>query len=87
MYGLDRDTLIINKQGQLAIFDDNRNIDGYLILHIQASGTGILKVDNQSIKLVPEIKTYDISIPFKSIVMISAEDQNARILSYSTEKH
>lgn len=85
LYGLDKNTLVQNQVGYLHIFDLNRNVNGNLILHITASGTGVLVVQGQRIELSSEKKMYTIELPFSSLITIQSEGGNAEILSYSTD--
>jgi len=84
-YGLDRNILRAGKQGKISVFDENRNIDGALILHIRAAGSGMLKIGNETIALTSAATTYDITVPFQNNIMINALEQDAQIFSYTTE--
>ena len=86
MYGLDDNALYPNVQGYIHIFDDNRNIDGYVTVEFTASGPGTFKVNGEKIELDRSTKTFEVTIPYKKLIPVNAENGTIQILSYSTRK-
>lgn len=85
-YGLDNNTLHAGTEGYLQVFDMERNREGAFILHFTASGKGSLNIQGQRVKLSEEKKNYSMTVAFEPLVSILAEDEDARIFSYTTEK-
>lgn len=85
-YGLDNNTLHAGAEGYLQVFDMERNREGAFILHFTASGKGSLNIQGQRVKLSEEKKNYSMTVAFEPLVSILAEDEDARIFSYTTEK-
>ena len=86
MYGLDDNALYDGKTGYIEVFDENRNIDGNLVLNVTAYGRGILHVGNQQIAVEAEEKTYQVTLPFTNTVVIRAEGGTVMLVQYTTEK-
>ena len=85
-YGLDNNTLHAGTEGYLQVFDMERNREGAFILNFTASGKGSLNIQGQRVKLSEEKKNYSMTVAFEPLVSILAEDEDARIFSYTTEK-
>ncbi len=86
MYGLDDNTLYNGSVGYIHIFNDDRNIDGNLYLIIAATGRGRLLVDGTAIELNSQESSYEISVPYKSLITLQAENGNVEIISYTTKR-
>ena len=86
MYGLDDNALYPGIPGVIHIFDDDRNIDGKVTIHLTASGNGILTVGEERIAVNGQEQTYEVTIPFRKVIPLSAENGTILILSYTTTK-
>ena len=85
MYGLDDNLLYEDTPGYIHIYIENRNIDGLIKLRITASGNGNLIVGGSTISLTEQMRTYELSVPFTTLLTMKAEGGNAEILTYETE--
>lgn len=86
MYGLDDNSLYPGNVGFLHVFNDNRNVDGFLYLQITASGSGSLNINGERIALSEQVQVYDCKIPYANLINLTAEDGTAYIYGYSTQK-
>ena len=86
MYGLDDNHLYAGKTGYIHVFSDDRNIDGNIYLSVTASGNGTFKINQHSIKMSSQPKTYEITIPYSSIITLLANEGTISIESYSTRR-
>ena len=86
MYGLDDNNLYEGDSGCIRIFDESRNLDGYLRLSITAAGSGVLYVGEERIELSGQRETYECTLPFSRQIALTAEGGTARIYGYSTLK-
>ena len=84
MYGLDDNALYPSVPAYIEIFDDGRNTDGQLAIRITASGSGTLYVNNVEITLDRQARTYELTIPFRKVVPVRAENGTVQIFGYST---
>lgn len=85
MYGMNRNVLAEETDGAIRIFDERRNVDGHLVLHITASGNGTLNVGGEQLTLSSAPVTYDVTLPFANRVDIRASG-SVEILSYTTDR-
>ena len=84
MYGMDDNVLPEGVTGYIAIFNENRNLDGKMILTMTASGSGILDVGGAQGQLSEEARRYEITLPFDRYIELKPEGASAEILTYST---
>ena len=86
MYGLDANALYPDVTGYIQIYDDSRNIDGYVHLSITASGGGALIVGSERIELGQRAQTYEITVPYMAMIPFNTDGGTVQIYTYSTEK-
>jgi len=86
MYGLDDNALYPSAPGYIHIFDDNRNINGTITLSLQAFGNGILNISGEKVKVESHVNTYEVTIPYQTVIPVNAENGTIQILSYNTRK-
>ncbi len=87
MYGMDDNNLVQDTTCRIRVFSENRNIDGKLLLTITASGAGTtLNVGGQKVALDDSRRSYDFELPFGQIIEIVAENGDAKVYSYTTQK-
>ena len=88
MYGMDENTFVKDTDGWINVYNDNRNINGQLIITLTAYGEGtVLKVADQSVRLTEQAAEYEFILPYKREVYFTAEGGDAVILSYATKKN
>lgn len=85
MYGMDDNRLPCDRTGYIMVYDENRNDNGMLTLHITAYGNGSLKVGDTLVQLTSDIQTYDVVTDYSKQISVSAVDTDAYILSYVTD--
>ena len=86
MYGLDDNALYPGISGTIHIFDEDRNIDGKVTINLTVSGNGILSVGEERITVSGQNQTYEVTIPYRKMIPVSAENGTIQILGYSTRK-
>ena len=86
MYGLDDNALYPGISGSIHVFDNDRNIDGKITIELTASGNGVLSVGEEKIPVSGQEQNYEVTIPFREVIPVSAENGTIRIHSYSTRK-
>ena len=87
MYGLDDNSLYPGVEGYIRVFDDDRNMCGFLHVTITAAGNGYLCIGDQRITLAEQKQTYECTVPFSKMIKITAEEGTAQIFTYSTRKN
>ena len=85
MYGMDDNRLSSGSTGSILVFDESRNIDGYITLRIRAYGDGELTVGDSTIQLSRKVQTYIIKTTYTKTIPVKAVGANAYILSYTTD--
>ena len=85
MFGLDDNSLYTGVPGYIHIFDESRNMDGKVTITVTAAGNGILVIDGEKIAVSGKAETFEVSLPFKKVLPISAENGTVQILGYSTQ--
>ena len=85
MYGMDDNRLSSGSTGSILVFDESRNIDGYITLRIRAYGDGELTVGDSTIQLSRKVQTYTIKTAYTKTIPVKAVGANAYILSYTTD--
>ncbi len=85
IFGLDEDSLYEGVNGYVMILNENRNLDGKMVITLTAAGSGILDVSGARLELTENERRYEITLPYDRYIDLKAEGGTARILSYYTE--
>ena len=84
MFGLDDDFLYDGVNGYVMILNENRNLDGKMVITLSARGDGILDVGGARIELTENKHDYEITLPYDRYIDLKEEGGTAEILSYFT---
>lgn len=84
MFGLDDDFLYDGVNGYVMILNENRNLDGKMVITLSARGDGILDVGGARIELTENKRDYEITLPYDRYIDLREEGGTAEILSYFT---
>ena len=86
MYGLDDNALYSGNIGYIHVFDDDRNINGNIVLNITAYGEGNLTIGGTEIQINAKEETYEVVIPFQRLISLKANNGTVQIINYTTQK-
>ena len=84
MYGLDNNTLYKDSVGYIHIFNENRNVNGFVHISMTASGSGTLVIGENECTLSSAPQVFEIETPYSSLISLSAKGGNADIFGYTT---
>ena len=84
MFGLDGSYLYEGVNGYVMILNENRNLDGKMVIMLSAKGDGILDVGGARLELTENERHYEITLPYDRYIDLKEEDGTAEILSYFT---
>ncbi len=84
MYGMDDDVLPEDTTGYIAVLNENRNLDGKMVLTMTAAGEGIIDVGGAKVQLSENERRYEITLPFDRFIELKPEGGPVEILEYST---
>ena len=84
MFGLDDDYLYEDVDAYVMVLNENRNLDGKMVITLTAKGDGILDVGGARLELTENERHYEITLPYDRYIDLKEEGGTAEIISYFT---